>query len=180
MIKNRNKAIVEGAFLASFCFLFSMVNVITGGFFDILFIYFITLLLYQYRKKYDNLMSIVVFLSSVFVVFLSGQIFFLLFLVFTVPVGIILGQHVENDYTKKKKEVSIVIICLFKNTILFQFLSKFLGTESIIDATLLYLDIDLFFIYLVGFLVVFFMSALEGKVLIQYAKLMDIYISKKK
>lgn len=180
MINKKNRAIIEGAFFSAFCFIFSMINLITGNFFDILFIYLITIMMYLYRKKHDNKMSFIVLISSVFVTLLTGQIFFVLFLFFTLPVGIYLGDSYDKNITINKLRLNVTVFSIIKNILLFQVLSSLLNTESLIDAVISVINVDIFTIYFIALLTVSIVSFLESIVLVQYCKLIDIYLRKKK
>lgn len=179
MLNKKNRSIIDGAFISSFGFLFSLINLITGSLFDVIFIYVITLLFYLYRKKYDNKMSIAVYISTCFIILLTGQIFYLVFLIFTIPSGIYYGHAVITKQSYKKIKTVLIISGIVKYFVVYYVLSSLLGLGSFVDSVLLYIQLDTTSIYFLSFATFYIVAILESKVIIQYSHILESYIPKK-
>lgn len=180
MINKRNKAIIEGAFIGCFSFLFSMINLITGSFFDFIFIYIIALMFYLYRKKYDMTMTLAVYITVGVIILLSGQLFFLLFILFTAPSGIYLGYAKKNKNKIGSIKIVISIINFIKYYLLFHSFSALFGVESMLETIMMMVDIDYSIVFLSMVCTFYFISFIETIVFLQYANILDRYLMKKK
>lgn len=180
----RNKEIRKitiGAMLASVFGVLGIINLYTGTNFDILFSYFIAVVIALYCEEYGLQAALLVVLTTVFVLFVVGQLFFMVFTGLTMVLSTILVTIDKNHWIITRA------ISLVKNFMVFYLLAGLLGIDFVREGkeavsqvnNLLGTNITVNLILLqIGIIV--FISLLETVMLERYIILLKRYMVKRK
>lgn len=76
MNSGRIKMMTQGAMLASLFGVLGIINMYTGSLFDVLFTYVMVVILTYYTYIYDYQAGLIVLITTFFVLFLAGELFF--------------------------------------------------------------------------------------------------------
>ena len=142
MSMKNTKKLVQGAMIASLCGVLSLLNSYTGGFFDLFIYYFIAIYIAWYGYQYSLKDNILVFLTSMIVVFFTG---IPTFIIQTIAYGIV-GLFIGEALRKKASSTTIIfgtfVICLLNNIMIYTVLSALFEIDLIGEMTLLYNELN--------------------------------------
>jgi len=140
-MKNTKK-LVQGAMIAALCGVLSLLNSYTGGFFDLFIYYFIAIYIAWYGYQYSLKDNILVFLTSMIVVFFTGIPTFIIQTIAYGLVGIFIGESLRKKATSTTIILGTFLICLLNNIMIYTVFSALFEINLIDDVTLLYNELN--------------------------------------
>ena len=127
MMNNKVKPMVQGAFLAAFNGVLGVLNIYLGQMFDVMFAYVMVLPMVYYSKHNRLSNSLLVMLVSFFVLFMVGELFFMLFATACLMMGVFYGEALKREWSKKRTFYGLTFLSAIKNGIIFFLLGELLG-----------------------------------------------------
>lgn len=179
MNQEKVKTMVQGAFLAAFNGALGVLNLYLGEMLDILFAYIMILPMVWYAKEKKLSDSILVVLATMFILFVIGEPFFMMFASLSLMMGVFYGEALKRNWNPRLTFYGLVGVSALKNGIVFFLFGKLLGLSVFEEGKEIYqmlmgwlpgienvISLDVMFVLL---WVVLFLS--EADIVIVYSKL---------
>lgn len=138
MSMKNTKKLVQGAMIAALCGVLSLLNTYTGGFFDLFIYYFIAIFIAWYGHQYSLKDNLIVFLTSMIVVFFTGVPTFIIQTIAYGLVGVFIGEALRKKASSTTLILGTFVICLLNNMMIYTVLSALFEIDLIGEMTLLY------------------------------------------
>ena len=138
MNSGRIKMMTQGAMLASLFGVLGIINMYTGSLFDVLFTYVMVVILTYYTYIYDYQAGLIVLITTFFVLFLAGELFFTFFTSCTLLMGIFYGYCLKHQKSINFSKYGLIFISAIKNIVVFFILSGLLGIDVIKEGLEIY------------------------------------------
>ena len=145
MSAKNTKKIVQGATIAALCGILSLINTYTGSLFDLFIYYFIAVYIAWYSHQYPLKDNIIVFLSSLVVVFFTGIPTFIIQTFAYGLVGLYIGEAIRHKLSATWLLVGTFLICLINNVMIYTLLSTLFEIDLIGEMTTLYSQLSQMF-----------------------------------
>lgn len=181
MINKKTKALTKDAMLVALFAVFGVINIFTGTMFDTIFSYLIAVIMAIYTKKRTLKEASCVLIATMIILFLVGEIFFMLFSSLTMPMGIVYGEMLKRKADKKNINLILIIISITKNFIILVGFGKLMGIDTFKESLEMYNMIVNFLPGLrnilnpliVSIVIGVFLAVAEAAIIISYTKIIS-------
>lgn len=188
MNSKRIKMMTQGAMLASLFGVLGIINLYTGSLFDVLFSYVMVVFLTYYTYIYDYQAGLIVLITTFFVLFLVGELFFTFFTSCTLLMGVFYGYCLKHQKSMNFSKYGLIVISAIKNIIIFFILGGLLGIDIVKEGLEIYQGIISMVPFLQGifnpivmFLVIWILMFIcESYVIRVYSGLLIVKMMKRK
>lgn len=145
MSGKNTKKIVQGATIAALCGILSLINTYTGSLFDLFIYYFIAVYIAWYSHQYPLKDNLIVFLTSLVVVFFTGVPTFIIQTFAYGLVGLYIGEAIRHKMSGTWLLLGTFLICLVNNVMIYTLLSAIFQIDLIGEMTTLYSQLSQMF-----------------------------------
>ena len=144
----KTRKLVQGAMIAALYGVVALINTYTGGFFDIFFCYGMVAPLAWYGFHYTLKDSVIVAFVSVVVITMVSTPFFIVSSFSACLSGLIIGEALRRKVGKGFILLSVFLVNLFNNIVIYEVLSGLLGMNLVSEITMIYNEVSSLLPYL--------------------------------
>lgn len=133
-MRNQILSITYGSMYVGIGAVFGLFNLFSGGFFDIILIYILTLGLMLYAYNFTMAKGLLSALALFLVLAMIGNLFFAGYALFTIVLGAFLAQMMKRNYAYYRCLLAIGALATVKNIIIFLVMGELFLQSGIQEA----------------------------------------------